>query len=78
MYKRQGYAYENIALLHIHQIKTALGISGIQTKQYSFITKATDEHEGVQIDLLIDRADNVINLCEVKFYNEEFIISRCV
>lgn len=71
-----GYAYENIALIHIHKIKTALGISGIQTKQYSFITKATDEHEGIQIDLLIDRADNVINLCEVKFYNEEFIISK--
>lgn len=71
-----GYAYENIALIHIHKIKTALGISGIQTKQYSFITKATDEHEGIQIDLLIDRADNVINLCEVKFYNEGFIISK--
>ncbi|MBK8622878.1 MAG: AAA family ATPase [Saprospiraceae bacterium] len=71
-----GYAYENISLIHIHFIKTALGISGIQTKQYSFITKATVEHEGIQIDLLIDRADNVINLCEVKFYNEEFIISK--
>ncbi len=71
-----GYAYENICLLHISNIKTSLGISGVQTNQYSFLAKNTDEYEGTQIDLLIDRNDNVINLCEIKFYNEELILSK--
>ncbi|MBK9255377.1 MAG: AAA family ATPase [Saprospiraceae bacterium] len=71
-----GYAYENICLLHIKNIKASLGIAGVQTNQYSFLAKSTDEYDGVQIDLLIDRHDNVINLCEIKFYNEEIIISK--
>ncbi len=71
-----GYAYENICLLHIHNIKAALGVAGVQTSQYSFIAKATDEYEGAQIDLLIDRNDNVINLCEIKFYNEEMVLTK--
>ncbi len=71
-----AYAYENICLLHIDNIKASLGIAGVQTNQYSFMAKATDDYEGVQIDLLIDRHDNVINLCEIKFYNEEMILTK--
>ncbi|HLO54965.1 MAG TPA: ATP-binding protein [Saprospiraceae bacterium] len=71
-----GYAYENICLLHIHNIKAALGVAGVQTSQYSFMAKATDEYEGAQIDMLIDRNDNVINLCEIKFYNEEMVLTK--
>jgi AAA+ ATPase superfamily predicted ATPase len=71
-----GYAYENICLLHIHNIKASLGIAGVQTSQCSFMAKATDEYEGAQIDLLIDRNDNVINLCEIKFYNEEMVLTK--
>ena len=71
-----GYAFENICLLHIHNIKASLGVSGVQSSQYSFIAKGTDEYEGVQIDLLIDRQDNVINLCEIKFYNEEMFFTK--
>ncbi len=54
-----GYAFENICLQHIDKIKQALGISGIHTRQYSFLAKGDDENEGAQIDLLIDRSDNV-------------------
>jgi uncharacterized protein len=71
-----GYAFENICFHHIDNIKTALGIAGVHTNQYSFVAKTTEEIEGTQIDLLIDRQDSVISLCEVKFYNDELILTK--
>ena len=71
-----GYAFENICLQHIDNIKIALGIAGVHSRHFSFFSKATDENEGVQIDLLIDRQDNVLSLCEIKFYNDEFVLSK--
>ena len=71
-----GYAFENICLQHIDKIKMALGISGVFSRHFSFFARPTDEREGVQIDLLIDRQDNVISLCEVKFYNDEWTLSK--
>ncbi len=71
-----GYAFENICFHHIDNIKAALGIAGVHTNQYSFLAKPTDETEGAQIDLLIDRQDNVISLCEVKFYNDELVLTK--
>jgi uncharacterized protein len=71
-----GYAFENICFHHIDQIKIALGIAGVHTNQYSFLAKATEALEGAQIDLLIDRQDNIISLCEVKFYKDELILSK--
>ncbi len=71
-----GYAFENICLLHIEKIKHALGISGIHTRQYSFLAKGDDENEGAQIDLLIDRSDNAVTLCEMKFYNDDVLLSK--
>lgn len=71
-----GYAFENICFHHIDNLKAALGIAGVHTNQYSFLAKPTDETEGAQIDLLIDRQDNVISLCEVKFYNDELVLTK--
>lgn len=71
-----GYAFENICFHHIDNIKAALGIAGVHTNQYSFLSKPSDENEGAQIDLLIDRQDNVISLCEVKFYNDELVLTK--
>ena len=71
-----GFAFENICLRHIPQIKKALGISGIYTEQSVWRYAANKEETGAQIDLLIDRQDNCINLCEIKFYNTEFIIDK--
>lgn len=71
-----GYAFENICFHHIDTIKAALGIAGVHTNQYSFLAKPTEENEGTQIDLLIDRQDNVISLCEVKFYNDELVLTK--
>jgi AAA+ ATPase superfamily predicted ATPase len=62
-----GLAFERVCLMHTKQIKQALGISGIMANVYSWQVKKTDEHPGVQIDLLIDRADNVVSICEMKY-----------
>jgi len=70
------YAFENICLKHIAQIKKAIGISGIYSLSGSFYKKGTAEGKGAQIDLLIDRNDHVINLFEVKFYNEPYTITK--
>jgi len=67
-----GYAYENICFQHIGTIKKALGISGVYTEESSWLDKA----RSVQIDLLIDRRDHVINLCEVKFTQNHFNLTK--
>ncbi len=71
-----GYAFENICLKHLPQIKRALGISGILTSTSSFFRKGTSDREGIQIDLLIDRNDHAINICEIKFYGAEITIDK--
>lgn len=62
-----GLAFERVCPLHTRQIKSALGISGILANLYSWHIKKTEYHPGAQIDLLIDRADNIINVCEIKY-----------
>lgn len=71
-----GYAFENICMQHIEQIKAALGISGIFSNTSSWKFKGNDELPGTQIDMLIDRADQVINLCEAKFTKDNFAITN--
>ena len=71
-----GFAFETLCLKHINQLKTALGIQKIYTEQGSWVQKGTDGLQGTQIDLLIDRADRVINLCEIKFSANEFTITK--
>jgi len=71
-----GLAFERVCLQHVEQIKNALGISGVMCNVYSWTYRPKNKNEkGVQIDLLIDRDDNVINLCEMKFSESEFSIS---
>jgi AAA+ ATPase superfamily predicted ATPase len=71
-----GFAFENLCLRHIENIKQALGISGISSSEYGWQIKGNKNLSGSQIDLLIDRNDNCINLCETKFYDAVFEISR--
>ena len=72
-----GYAFESLCLKHIYQIKKALGVSGISTVEsgWWYIPK-TEEEKGAQIDLVIDREDRCINLCEIKFSELEFVIDK--
>ena len=71
-----GLAFERVCLLHTEQIKKALGISGVITNEYSWRTAATNEHSGAQIDLLIDRSDKAINLCEMKYSDGPYTIDK--
>ncbi len=70
-----GLAFERVCFQHIPQIKSALGISGVSTHCYSWKAKRSDAAPGAQVDMVIDRADNVINLCEIKFSKAEYSIS---
>ena len=69
-----GYAFEILCLLHIQQIRKALGISGVMTEIYSWKSKSYDP--GAQIDLVIERGDRVINLCEMKYASSEYVIDK--
>ena len=71
-----GYAFESLCMKHIGKIKDALHISGVLTEESGFVYKGSKKESGLQIDLLIDRNDNVINICEMKFYAAEFSISK--
>jgi len=69
-----GYAFEILCLLHVPQIRKALGISGVLTEVYSW--KSKTQAPGAQIDLVIERADQVINLCEIKYASSEYLIDK--
>jgi AAA+ ATPase superfamily predicted ATPase len=71
-----GYAFENTCIYHLPQIKNALGISGIHTESSGFFYKGGKDAEGVQIDWLINRSDNIIHLVEVKFSVVPFVIQK--
>jgi hypothetical protein len=67
-----GYAYENICFMHIDEIKVALGISGV----YSEISSWQSREGKAQIDLLIDRRDHVISICEGKYSMNTYPITK--
>ena len=69
-----GYAFEQVCLAHVMQIKKALGISGVHTDVSSWSGRGGGA--GAQIDLVIDRNDGIINLCEIKFVKGPFEIDR--
>jgi hypothetical protein len=72
-----GLAFERVCLQHIDQMKRSLGISGVLSNVYSWRTEANEEKgiDKTQIDLLIDRNDGVVNLCEMKFSEQEYVIT---
>ena len=73
----RGLAFERLCLQHIAQIKRALGISGVLTRVFSWRHAPDDVYDrGVQIDLLIERADNVVNVCEMKYSRKPFVIDK--
>lgn len=69
----EGYAFEQVCFAHLPQIKKALGIAGISTKVSSW--KSTDKESGAQIDMVIERSDKVINICEIKYAGSEYTIT---
>ncbi|MEY4937498.1 MAG: hypothetical protein RIS64_3857 [Bacteroidota bacterium] len=71
-----GYAYENLCLTHIDPIRKALGINGIASSISSFVAAPKDGLSGAQIDLLIDRSDQSINVCEIKFSSDAYEVTK--
>ena len=71
----RGYAFEELCFSQIDKIKQKLGIGGVSTTESSWIVK-NDAENRMQIDMLINRSDNVINLCEIKFYSTPFTIDK--
>lgn len=69
-----GYAFEQVCLYHVEQIKMALGIAGVESHTSSWRSRTSEN--GAQIDLVIDRRDQVINLCEMKFSIHPFLIDK--
>ena len=70
-----GLAFEQLCLNHHKQIEQALGISGVLTDVYSWTTPQAVE-EKAQIDLIIKRADKVVNICEMKFYDGDYSMKK--
>lgn len=71
-YSWRGNAFEIVCLSHIPQIKQKLGITGVSSSEYSW--KSKKNKGGAQIDLLIDRKDEIIDICEMKYTDKEFVI----
>ena len=71
----RGFAFELLSFNHISQIKHALGISGVAAT-YSAWSKKSDDTDGAQIDLIVERGDNVLNICEMKFTDSEFCVDK--
>jgi uncharacterized protein len=71
-----GFAFEAICQKHLDAIKNALGISGVYTESSGWRGNSDKGSKGAQVDLLLDRADHCINLCEMKFSSNPFVIDK--
>ena len=71
-----GFAFEQICFAHVPQIKRALNIEGVSSTTYSWFTKGESDKKGSQIDLVIDRRDQVINLFEIKYSINPITITK--
>ena len=73
----RGVAFERVCLMHLNQIRQKLGISGVHINAYAWSCVADEECPfGAQVDLIIDRADGIVDLCEMKYCRGEFVIGK--
>lgn len=70
----RGFSFETVCFCHINKIKEALGITGVHCEIAPCRLKSDNGNH--QIDLVIDRADRVVNLCEIKYANSEYVITK--
>ena len=70
----RGLAYENVAFNHISQLKEALGIRSVSTIESTFYDSF--EKDSAQIDMVIERKDNIVNMCEIKFYSDLYVCNK--
>ena len=69
-----GYTFEQLCMHHLEQIRKSIGIYAVQCETSAWFSKGEDGKRGAQIDLLIDRRDRIINICEMKYSINEFTI----
>lgn len=69
-----GLTFELLVLHHVRLIKRKLSIEGVLSREYTW--RCVDAAGGAQVDLVIDRADNTVNLCEIKFSINTFEIDK--
>ena len=73
----RGLAFERLCLLHLPQVRRALGVGSIHVEAYGWSFKGDETYpDGVQIDLVLERADNVINICEMKYSANVYAIDK--
>lgn len=70
----QGLAFERVCMSHISQIKAALHIDSIRTQTYSW--RSREKNHTAQIDMVIERADMMTHICEMKFSQMPFVLSK--
>ncbi len=76
-YTWSDYAFESLCLKHITSIKKTLGISDVETVASGWWSFPENSGEkGTQIDLVIDRKDRCVNLCEIKYSDSDFLITK--
>lgn len=71
-----GYAFESICMKHVPAVKIALGITGVYSETSIWKSRGNNSNDAAQIDLVINRRDNCINLCEIKFYEGRFSLDK--
>lgn len=71
----RGMAFEKLCLWHVAQIKETLGIGGVSASICSWTGK-DESGAKAQIDLLIDRKDGVVNICEMKYSGGQYTITQ--
>ncbi len=71
----KGYSFENVCWNHRRQIKEALRIGGVSTTESLWSKRGTKELQGTQIDMIIERKDHVVNMCEMKFYGDDYEVN---
>ena len=70
-----GLAFERVCLQHVDQIRKAMGISGMLTSVCSWSCRGDGEKRGAQVDLVIDRRDRLVDLCEIKYSTHPFKVT---
>ena len=76
-YSWSGYAFEAICYKHLSQIRKKLQIPLTAiANSWRYVSQAQSKEEGAQIDLLFDRKDNAITLCEIKYSEQPFVIDK--
>jgi hypothetical protein len=71
-----GFSFESVCQKHVLQIRRKLGIEGVLTDTSTWRHVPAKGEQGAQIDLLLDRQDRCINICEMKFSSDEFVIDK--